>query len=96
MWEATTSAAVEVQAWFAEFDEYAAQLASRGAPARDDWDVSAFMPKEEAAAYTEVEIAEANGAEMLDELVLDDLDPVVPEEETTTPDGPAPPVTGKA
>lgn len=96
VWEATTSAAVEVQSWFAEFDEYAAQLASRGAPARDDWDVSAFMPKEEAAAYTEVEIAEANGAEMLDELVLDDLDPVVPEEETTTPDGPAPPVTGKA
>ena len=74
VWEATTSAAVEVQTWFAAAGEYAAQLKARGVPARDDWDVNAFMPEEESAAYTEIELDEDGGAEMLDEFDPGDLD----------------------
>ena len=74
VWEATTSAAVEVQTWFAVAGEYAAQLKARGVPARDDWDVNAFMPEEESAAYTEIELDEDGDAEMLDEFDPGDLD----------------------
>jgi len=73
VWESTTRAALEVQTWYATAGEYATQLACRGVPVRDDWDVSAFMPRqEEAAAYTEVEVG-GGDVEVLDELDLGDL-----------------------
>lgn len=93
VWEAQTSSAIEVQTWFATADEYAAQLAGRDILPRDDWDVNAFMPKEESAAYAEVEIVETNDVEMLDEIVLDDLgeseQPPVCPPQNGAPAGPA-------
>lgn len=76
VWEATTSPAVEMQAWFATVEDFSQALRRHGIPPRANWDMKAFMSVEEAPAYAEVEIA--NGIEMLDELVLDDLSPWTP------------------
>lgn len=81
VWEATTSAAVEMQGWFATVEDYARALAEHDMEHRDDWDIEAFMPIQETSAYTEVALlASESDVEVLDELVLDDLGTIGPSE----------------
>ena len=72
VWEATTDPAVEVQTWYATAEEYAQALKRRDVAYRDDWDVDAYMPAQEASAYTEIDLG-GDDVEVLDELVLDEL-----------------------